>query len=79
MSPWIENATIVGNSTTRWYLVGDSGDMSPLVTGFLGGRSVPTVQIGEPSFDVLGISFRAFFDFGVAVQDFRGAVMSDGA
>jgi hypothetical protein len=40
---------------------------------------VPTVETAEADFSVLGIQMRGYFDFGVALQDWRGGVKMAGA
>jgi hypothetical protein len=46
--------------------------------GFLNGIEQPVIERGEPNFEILGIRFRAFLDWGVGLQDFRGAAYSKG-
>ena len=44
-----------------------------LQVAFLQGRRQPTVETADAEFNTLGMSMRGFFDFGVAVIDYRGA------
>jgi hypothetical protein len=46
---------------------------------YLRGNRTPTIESGEMDFDVLGMRWRGFFDFGVSLQDYRAAVKSNGA
>jgi hypothetical protein len=48
---------------------------------FLGGQETPQVTQAGPDyqFNILGISIRGVFDFGVTMQNFRGGVKSAGA
>jgi hypothetical protein len=78
-SPWLNNSTITGYSPTAWYLFGAPFDVAAIEVAFLNGRSSPWIETSNAEFNVLGIQMRAVFDFGVAMQDYRGAVMSKGA
>jgi hypothetical protein len=46
---------------------------------YLRGRRQPTIESGESDFNTLGMQWRGYFDFGVAMQDSRAAVKSKGA
>lgn len=78
-SPYMENASLTGNSTAAWYLLADPNDMPVIETGFLNGMQTPTVETAEADFDSLGIMMRGYFDTGVALQEFRGGVRSAGS
>ncbi len=78
-STYLSNANIPGNSATAWYLVADPADIPVIETCFLGGNEVPTVETAEADFDSLGIRVRAYHDFGVAKQEYRGGVKMNGA
>jgi hypothetical protein len=79
VSPFISNSKITNNSATRWYLMANPADVPALEIVYLNGREVPTIETGEVDFNTLGMAMRGYFDFGVAYQDPRGAVMSPGA
>jgi len=38
----------------------------------------PTVETAEMDFNVLGIQMRGYHDFGVAKQEYRAGVKSEG-
>lgn len=78
-SPYLNNASYTGNSTTAWYLVADPADVAFMEIAYLRGQRTPVIESGESDFDTLGMKWRGYFDFGVAMQDKRGAVMSKGA
>ena len=46
---------------------------------FLNGQQNPTIQSGDTDFNTLGIQWRAFHDYGVAMRDHRAGVFSAGA
>jgi hypothetical protein len=63
---------------TAYYLFADPMLLPAIEVGFLNGIEQPVIERGEPNFEVLGIRFRAFLDWGVALEDFRGAAYSKG-
>jgi hypothetical protein len=66
-------------SDTAWYVgCNPSGGFAPVQIGYLRGQRVPIIERGETNFNTLGISLRAYYDFGVALHDSRCAVMSAG-
>jgi hypothetical protein len=44
----------------------------------LNGVQEPTVESAQTTLDRLGIDFRGYLDFGVGMQDWRGAVKMKG-
>jgi hypothetical protein len=40
---------------------------------------MPTVESADADFNQLGVQFRGYYDFGVALQEFRGGVRSAGS
>jgi hypothetical protein len=78
-SSYLSNSTITGNSTTAWYLMASPSDIPVIEVVFLNGQQSPTVEEADADFSTLGIEMRGYFDFGVAKQDYRGAVKSKGA
>lgn len=78
-SAYLSNATLTGNSSTAWYLLANPSDVPLIEVAFLNGRDVPTVETAEADFSVLGVQMRGYFDFGVALQDWRGGVKMAGA
>jgi hypothetical protein len=78
-SQYLSNTTFNANAlATAYYLFADPMLLPAIEVGFLNGIEQPTIERGEPNFEILGIRFRAFLDWGVGLQDFRGAAYSKG-
>ncbi len=77
-SPYLDNAKYTNHSDTGWYLFGDPSQVDTFEIGYFQGRRQPTVERGETDFNVLGISFRVYFDFGIREQDHRGMEFNKG-
>ena len=77
-SAYLSNAGIAGYSAKAWYLLADPNDLPVIEVAFLNGQQTPTVERADADFNVLGIQFRGYFDFGVALQDYRGGVKLKG-
>jgi hypothetical protein len=78
-SAYLSNSTITGYSATAWYLFVDPKILAAVEVAFLNGVQRPTVERAEADFNTLGMQFRGYFDFGVAMQDPRAAQKNDGA
>jgi hypothetical protein len=70
---------IAGSSDTAWYLLVGPGDFSVVDVAFLDGIQSPTIESGDVDFAHLGMQFRSYFDFGVALHEHRGGVKSAGS
>jgi phage major head subunit gpT-like protein len=77
-SAYLSNAGISGYSAKAWYLLADPEDLPVVEVAFLNGQQTPTVERADADFNVLGIQFRGYFDFGVALQDWRAGVKMKG-
>lgn len=77
-SPWLNSQGLAGQSATAWYLVADPNDAPAAEIAYLNGQQQPTIEGGETSFNTLGMQWRGYFDFGVALKDYRGAAKSKG-
>jgi signal peptide peptidase SppA len=77
-SPFLSNSNISGNSAVDWYLTADPAQCAAIEVVFLNGQQSPVIESSDLEFDTLGIQFRGYFDFGVNLQDKRGAVKSVG-
>ena len=77
-SAYLGNATITGYSTKAWYLLADPNILPGIEVAFLNGVEQPTVEQAVEDFDTLGIKFRGYIDFGVAMQDPRAMLKIKG-
>ena len=89
-SPYLNNTAVLdqdgraisGQTSTQWYLFAppSSPQGSALVIGFLDGRETPFFDQEETQFNIPGgISFRSYFDWGVAMHMTQLALKSAGA
>lgn len=78
VSPYLNAQGLAGSSAKAWYLFASPADVAAAEIAYLRGRRTPTIESGETSFNTLGMQWRGYFDFGVAMQDFRAAVKSKG-
>jgi len=76
-SPFMALAKMTGYSASGWYLLADPNLLPAFQVAYLIGRRQPTIETADATFNTLGVQFRAYFDFGVAQVDYRGAVSSD--
>lgn len=78
-TPYLSNTTIHANgSATGYYLLGNPQRVPCIDVAFLNGVDKPTVEQADADFNTLGIQMRGYYDFGVALQDFRGGVWVTG-
>lgn len=77
-TPYLSNAAIPGYSSAAWYLLADPQDLAVIEIALLNGQRTPIVEQAEANFNTLGIQMRAYFDWGVALQDYRGGVKMKG-
>ncbi len=54
-------------------------DLAVLKIAFLNGQRNPIIENGEMNFNLLGMAWRCYFDFGVGLLDPKAAVYSDGS
>jgi hypothetical protein len=73
-SPYMSNSRYTGYSTSTWYLLANPNEMPVIEVCFLNGAERPTVESAQADFDTLGVKMRGYFDFGVALQEYRGGV-----
>lgn len=78
-SPYLSDAAISGNSSVAYYGCADPRDIPTIEVAFLDGVETPTIESAEADFNVLGIQWRGWYDFGVKLQEYRGSVRSTGA
>jgi hypothetical protein len=72
-SAYLNNAAMKNYSATAWYMLADPVILHTIEAAFLNGQEMPTVERAEADFDTLGISFRSWLDFGVAMGEPRAA------
>lgn len=75
--PYLSDATLTGNSATDYYLLADPMDCAVIQAVFLNGRQAPIVESSPTEFSTLGIQYRAYLDWGVALQDPKGGFKQD--
>jgi hypothetical protein len=73
-TPYLSSVAFTGHSATAWYLFADPLRLPAIEVAFLGGQDRPTVEQADADFNILGVQFRGFIDFGVKEQDWRGAL-----
>lgn len=76
-APYMSNANYTGYSAAAWYLL--SQILAVIEVAFLNGQEMPTIEQAEAAFNVLGFQMRAYHDFGVELQEYRGGVRSAGS
>lgn len=78
-SVYLQSSAITGYSATAWYLLADPMNIPTIEVAFLDGIETPTVETSEFEFDRLGLSMRAYMDWGCNKQEYRGGVKLKGA
>lgn len=79
VSRYLGNSSYTGSSDTAWYLLANPAELATIELCYLNGIETPTIETADADFSTLGIQFRGYFDFGVAMQDPKGGVKSAGA
>lgn len=74
VSPFMGETAGLGGKDDDYLLLADPLDVAVLEIAFLGGNRVPVIESQETAFNTLGMSWRCYFDFGVAPQDPKGGV-----
>lgn len=78
-SVYLENTNFPNASLTAWWLLASPSDISVIEIVYLNGQQTPIVETADANFNSLGVQMRAYFDFGVRKQEYRGGIASDGA
>ena len=77
--PQLSDSSFTNYSATAWYLFRDPSLYAPMVVSFLNGQQSPVVESADADFNVLGIQFRGYHDFGCDQAEYVGGVKSKGA
>ncbi len=75
---YLSNPAMPGYSNEAWYLLADPNDIATIEVCFLNGKEMPTIESADTDFNILGVQFRGYFDFGCSLQDYRGGVKMTG-
>jgi len=78
-SRYLSNPKYTGYSADDYYLLADPKVLPVMQICFLDGKETPYVESSAAEFDTLGISWRAFFDFGATKAEPKAGVKGDKA
>jgi hypothetical protein len=78
VSTYLANSSYTGYSAAAWYMLADPADLPVIEACFLDGVEMPTVETVELDSDRLGVAMRAYWDFGVKKQEYRGGLKLKG-
>lgn len=79
VSPFLSDGAVDNATDKQWFLsVNPSASAGMIQVAFLNGRAVPVIESGQANFNVLGIQWRSYLDFGIAQFEERAGVMSKG-
>jgi hypothetical protein len=81
-SPYLGASTAPSGTTgsdTAWFLFLPPGDFAVMEVAFLNGQRFPTVEQYESDPNMLGMGWRGWLDFGVAMLEYRGNIRNAGA
>lgn len=76
-SPYMALSSLDGYSATTWYLLASPDDLPAFQVAYLVGKRTPTIESQDAAFNTLGVQYRAYFDYGTAQIDYRGAVKNE--
>ncbi|MGB7156614.1 MAG: Mu-like prophage major head subunit gpT family protein [Tepidisphaeraceae bacterium] len=76
--PRLSSTGYTGNSATAYYLFA-APQAGAVNVALLGGRDTPTIEQSDLDFNMLGIQFRAFIDYGFALGEPAAAHKATGA
>jgi hypothetical protein len=81
VSEWLSASSLTGYSSTAWYLLADPNDVPAIEVSYLNGNENPVVEFFglDSEANTLGVTWRAYFDFGVDLAEYRAGVKSKGA
>ena len=64
-------------STKSWYLAAQAGLVDTIEVTYLNGQQTPIIE-SQIAFDVLGMKWRIYIDYGVTLLDYRGLYKNPG-
>lgn len=73
-APQLAFPTFTNYSGTTWYLFADPNAIPAFEVAYLFGVENPTVRSAEFDIGKLGIGFDGYFDYGIALRDYRAAL-----
>lgn len=79
VNPWLSDSNFTGYSTTAWYLLRPKEEAPMMNVSFLNGVQSPTVESADADFDMLGVQFRGYHDFGCDQAEYLCGIKSKGA
>lgn len=65
-------------SANAWYLAAQAGLIDTIEVTYLNGQKTPVIE-SQIAFDVLGMKWRIYIDYGVTLLDYRGLYKNPGA
>lgn len=79
--PYLETSTITGYSAAYWYLFASPAILPCYEIAYLNGQESPTIEFFglDANADVLGVTWRVYYDFGVGAAEWRAGVKSAGS
>lgn len=78
-SRYLANSKYTGYSADDFYIFCDPNIMAAMQVCFLDGREEPYIEAFDAEFDTLGVRYRSYFDFGVALADPKAGAKADKA
>ena len=72
--PEMGNLSYTGYSATSWHMACNPAILASAAMCFLGGQQSPTIESAEADFNVLGVQFRGYHDFGAAMTEYRASI-----
>ncbi len=72
--PELSNSSFTGYSATDWWMLPNPAILASASVVFLNGVQTPVIESADVDFNVLGIQFRGYHDFGVQMTEHRATV-----
>lgn len=78
-SPWVGANGGLGGTDTNWWMFGRPQEAAVMEIAYLNSRRAPIIENSEADFNVLGMQWRVYHDWGIAYEDPRAGVYAPGA